>query len=134
MSYGERLLTLDMLPLAYHREIKDLVFFYKAVYGYIDIDISDYVTFNNHPRKRRGQSAGCYLTFPTCKTSTLQASYFVCIVKLWNNLCNEAFPGGFTSLGCFKSFLKNLYKSLLMNVFDVDMVCSWSISRECSCH
>ena len=21
-----------------------------------------------------------------------------------------------------------------MDVFDVDMVCSWSISRECSCH
>ena len=52
--------------------------------------------------------------------------YFFRIVKLWNDMCNEAFPGGFTSLSCFKSFLK----SLLMNVFDVDMVCSWSISRE----
>ena len=31
MSYGERLLALDMLPLAYDREIRDLVFFYKAV-------------------------------------------------------------------------------------------------------
>ena len=76
----------------------------------------------------------CYLAFPACKTSTLQASYFVSIVKLWNNLCNEAFPSGFTSLSCFKSFLKNLYKSLVMNVFDVDMVCSWSISRKCCCH
>ena len=101
MSYGERLLALDMLPLAYDREIKDLVFFYKAVYGYIDIDVSDYVTFNNHPRARRGQSAGCYLTFLPCKTSTLQALYFVRIVKLWNNLFDEVFPSGFTSLGCF---------------------------------
>ena len=50
MSYGERLLALDMLPLAYDRKIKDLVFFYKAVYGFIDIDASNYVTFNNHPR------------------------------------------------------------------------------------
>ena len=50
MSYGERLLALDMLPLAYDRKIKDLVFFYKAVYGFIDIDVSNYVTFNNHPR------------------------------------------------------------------------------------
>ena len=32
MSYGERMLALDMLPLAYDREIKDLVFLYKAVY------------------------------------------------------------------------------------------------------
>ena len=184
MSYGEILLALDMLPLAYDREIKCLVFFYKAVYGYIDIDLSNYVTFNNHPRARRGQSAGCYLTVPACKTRTLQASYFVRIVKLWNNLCNEALPSGFTSLraclhgggrsqigevtcggsphlscerdqikmrdymdrratpptwgpsppckqalSCFQLFLKNLHNSLLMNVFDVDMVCSWSISR-----
>ena len=84
MSCGERLLALDMLPLAYDREIKDLVFFYKTVYGYIDIDVSDHLTFNNHPRTRRGQSAGCYLTFPACKTSTLQALYFVRIVKLLN--------------------------------------------------
>ena len=81
MSYGERLLALDMLPLAYDGEIKDLVFFYKAVYGYIDIDVSYYVTFNNHRRTRRGQSAGCYLTFPACKTGTLQALYFVRIVN-----------------------------------------------------
>ena len=74
------------------------------------------------------------LPIPAYKTSTLQPSYFVHIVKLWNNLCNEAFPSGFTSLGCFKSFLKNLYKSLLMNVFDMGMVCSWSISPKCSCH
>ena len=50
MSYGERLLALDILPLAYDREIKDLLFFFKAVYGYIDIDVSNYVTSNNHPR------------------------------------------------------------------------------------
>ena len=89
--YGERLFTLDMLPLAYDREIKDLVFFYKAIYGYIDIDVSNYVTFSNHPRTRHSQSTGCYLTFRASKTSTLQVSYFVLIVKLWNNLCYEDF-------------------------------------------
>ena len=87
-----------MLPLAYDREIKDLVFFYKAIYGYIDIDVSNYVTFNNHPPTRHSQSAGCYLTFRASKTSTLQGPYFVLIVKLWNNLCHEDFPGGFTSI------------------------------------
>ena len=40
---------------------------------------------NNYPRTRRSQSAGCYLTFPAYNTSTLQASYFVRTVKLWNN-------------------------------------------------
>ena len=82
MSYVERLLALDMLPLAYDREINDLVFFYKAVYSYIDIDVSNYVTF--------------------------------------------------TSLSCFQLFLKNVHNSLLIVVFDVDIVCPWSISRECT--
>ena len=63
MSYGGRLRALDMLPLAYDREIKDLVLFYKAVYGYIDMDVSNYVTLNNHPRTRRAHSAAVILLF-----------------------------------------------------------------------
>ncbi len=44
LSYKERLQQLDMLPLAYDREVKDLVFFDKAVNGYIDIDVSNFET------------------------------------------------------------------------------------------
>ena len=40
MPDGEGLLALDMLPLASNRAIKDLVFFYKVFYGYINIDIT----------------------------------------------------------------------------------------------
>ena len=72
MSYGGRLLALDMLPLPCDREIKGLVFLYKAVFGYIAVDVSNYVTFNSHPRTCSGQAAGCYLTVPACKTRTLQ--------------------------------------------------------------
>ena len=59
-------------------------------YYYIDIDITYYVTFNDHPRRRRGQSAGCYsycrVTVPACET--FQALFFVRIAKLWNKICN----------------------------------------------
>ena len=44
IPYKERLKTLDILPLCYIREIKDLAFFYKALYGYVDLDISSYVS------------------------------------------------------------------------------------------
>ena len=44
MPDGERLLALDMLPLVYNRAIEDLVFFYKAFYSYIDIDITNNIT------------------------------------------------------------------------------------------
>jgi hypothetical protein len=42
MSYTQRLLALGLLPLCYDREIKDLVFFFKALYVYINLNINDY--------------------------------------------------------------------------------------------
>ena len=40
LSYKERLIRLDLLPLTYDCEVKDLIFLYKALYDYIDFDIS----------------------------------------------------------------------------------------------
>ena len=40
LSYKERLIHLDLLPLTYDLEVKDLVFLYRALYGHVDIDIS----------------------------------------------------------------------------------------------
>ncbi len=44
-SYSERLSTLRLLPLCYDREIRDLVFFYKALYGISDLNVHNYVSF-----------------------------------------------------------------------------------------
>jgi hypothetical protein len=35
LSYKERLLALDLLPLTFDREVKDLVFLDKALFGYV---------------------------------------------------------------------------------------------------
>ena len=69
LSYKERLQQLDMPHLAYDREVKDLVFFYKAVNGYIDIDVSNFVNFVDHGRTRRALRSK-YLETPLCKTCT----------------------------------------------------------------
>ena len=45
MSYKQRLLTLDLLPLTYDRELRDLVFLYNCIFGYADLNIGRYVTF-----------------------------------------------------------------------------------------
>ena len=42
LSYKERLIHLGLQPLTYDREVKDLIFLYKALYGFIDIDIKFY--------------------------------------------------------------------------------------------
>ncbi len=57
LTYTERLRALDLLPLTYDREIKDLVFLYKALFGYLDIEINNYVFFVSHCRTRLSQTS-----------------------------------------------------------------------------
>ena len=44
------MLKLNLLPLTYDREIKDLIFFYRSLHGNIDLDIRTFVEFlkNGH--------------------------------------------------------------------------------------
>ena len=133
VSYKERLQQLDMLPLVYDREIKDPVFFFKAVNGYIDMNISNFVHFVSHGRTRRALS-NKYLETPLCKTYTYSSSYFNRITKLWNSTCTLTEPSSFTSPSSFRMYLKRTYKHILETVFDSDMTCTWSLYRDCGCH
>ena len=75
LSYKERLIHLDLLPLTYDREVKDLVFLYKALYGYIDIDIT-FINSVSHGHTRRSQSSDItYLETPFCNSATYQCSF-----------------------------------------------------------
>ena len=134
ISYKERLQSLNMLPLCYDREIRDLVFFYKALHGYLDLDISSFVSFINHDHTRLTLNPSLMLQVPLCKTSTFKNSYFNRIVYLWNSVCKTASPNSFLTLFSFKNFLRRTYLSLLNSTFDVDMPCSWSLVRDCPCH
>ena len=69
MSYTQRLLALGLLPLCYDREIKDLVFFFKALYGYINLNINDYVSFVDHGRTRLSQISSVILQTPLYNTT-----------------------------------------------------------------
>ena len=134
LSYKERLLALKILPLCYDREIRDLCFFYKALHGLTDINVYNFVTFINHNRTRCCKNPALMLKVPFCKTSTFRASYFNRIVPLWNVISKIAAPENFSSLSRFKRFLLDTYFSLLTLNFDVDMMCTWSLYRNCSCH
>ena len=134
MSYKERLLSLNLLPLAYDREIKDLTFFYKAKHGLYDLDVLKFVSFVTHSRTRNCNNLSLLLKIPSCKTNTFKSSYFNRIVLLWNYVCKVALPSDFRSLSSFKTFLRRTYLNLLSSSFDFDMTCTWSINRSCSCH
>ena len=52
MTYKDRLLALNILPLAFDREINDLTFMFKTLHGFCDLDVFDFVSFVNHIRTR----------------------------------------------------------------------------------
>ena len=124
----------ELLPLSYDREMKDLVFFFKALYGYVDLNINNCVSFIQHGRTRLSQATGVMLQTPMCRTATFQSSYFNRIVKPWNNVCHDVNPDTFSSPISFKNFLKRSYLELLRSVYDVDLPCTWFSVRDCPCH
>ena len=103
MSYRDRLLTLKLLPLTFDRELKDLVFFYKCLNGFTDLNVSHFVSFVSHGRTRQSNSYN--LKTPVFKTSTFQASYFNRIVKLWNYISKFSPPPVFQLLLPFATLL-----------------------------
>ena len=68
----EKLISLDLLPLVCDRELNDITFFYKCLYGQLDLDVHDFVSFVTHRRTRLSNSFN--LKTPICKTSAIQAS------------------------------------------------------------
>ena len=133
-SYNERLVDLNLLPLCYDREIKDLMLFYKALYGISDLNVHNYVSFVTHNHSRLCRNPNLLLKTPLCKTTTYQNSYFNRFVKLWNSVCKVAPPNTFSSVKTFKYYLFNNYSMLVSTVFDVNLLCTWSMSRTCPCH
>jgi len=117
MSYKQRLLTLDLLPLTYDRELRDL---------------GRYVTFITHGRYR-SKNPNLILKPAYCKTTTFQASFFNRNVKPQNLICNLAPHDKFSSLSLFKKFLRATYFTLLDTTYNIDMPCTWFLSRNCPC-
>jgi hypothetical protein len=126
MTYKDRLLALNLLPLAFDREIKDLTFMFKTLHGFYDLDVFDFVSFVNHSRTRNCNNPSLVLKVPSCKSNTFQSSFFNRIVPLWNNTCKIASAGDLRSL-TFKSFLSRTYFNLLSSSFDVDMCCMYVV-------
>ena len=133
VSYKQRLLTLQLLPLTYDREIRDLVFLFKCISGSTDFNIDQFVTFVPHDRSRSLNPA-LMLKPAYCKTTTFQTSFFNRIVKPWNFICRLATTDKFSSLSIFKNYLRATYFSLLNTTFDIDMPCTWFLYRNCPCH
>ena len=114
---GDRLKTLNLLPLSYDRETKDLTYFFKLLDGFYDLNVSNFVSFVSHNPARNCKNPSLVLKVPSCKTSSFQSSFFNRIGPLWNYVCKIACPADLRSLTMVKSFLSKTYVQLLVSSF-----------------
>lgn len=107
LSYNERLEQLDLLPLVYHREVKDFTTFYKFKCGYYNCAFDSYFEFCSDKRLRSYSSNKLKLNL--VRTELFKGTFFNSIPYLWNNL-----PKGLRtdnlSLSCFKRRCLDFYK------------------------
>ena len=104
LSYHERLRRLHLIPLMYRREISDLVFLFKCIKGTCDVDVFSYVSFRSSSRPLRNIDH-LTLQVPFSRTKSFKNSYFICVIRLWNNL-----PLRIRELETLSLFRNNLIK------------------------
>ena len=115
LSSVGRLKNLNLIPLSYWHEIKDIIFLYNCKYGMYEIDINQYIT---QPLHHSTRSSSGNLRPNLCKTSLFRNSYFNRIVFLWNNLPSDIKSS--SSVALLKSKLYIFYNKKLNSTFDVD--------------
>ena len=129
IPYKERLIKLNLLPLSYWHEIRDLVFFFKAINGIYKIDITEFIKPKVIVMSTRHSCSLDYQPLK-CRTSLFQRSFFNRTVKLWNSL--PSLIRTLPSVTAFKAALVNLYKKALIETFDQDNVSTWkSLCPKC---
>lgn len=134
VSYKQRLLKLGLLPLTYWLELHDMVFLFRILKGEVFISSNDVIKHKEIRRStRQNDSAlsGLILEVPFCKTVSLQNSYFVRSIRIWNILPNELKDLS-QSTGSFKFNLRTKYWNLLSNVYDPDNALTYkSVCPKC---
>ena len=111
VSYAERLISLDLLPLEYRREIRDILLFYKFQSAAMSIKCCDYFIPTTSGYLTRNFDPNNFKIKARHKQNYFTYSYFPRAVNLWNNL-----PKDFKncqSLVSLKTRLSNQYKSLM---------------------
>ena len=122
-SYSDRLKKLNLIPISYWLEIKDIVFYYKCKAGLYDLDIDKYIERPCHRSTR--SSTGDFLRPNLCRTTLFRNSYFNRIVYLWNSLPSDIKSSSSVISYILKAKLYEYYFNKLITVFDADRCRTW---------
>jgi len=104
ISYKDRLIKTGLMSLSSRRIYLDLIFLFKCLHSYYDLDISNYLQSYNsehEPYNLRNTE----LTFKTdyARTELFRSSFFPRVALLWNNL-----PTSIRKRGSLSMFKKDL--------------------------
>ena len=84
LTYNERLQQLNLLPLVYRREVKDITTFYKLKSGYYNYSVGRYFNFCSDKRLRSYSSNK--LKINNVRTELFKGTFFNILPYLWKNL------------------------------------------------
>ena len=118
ISYKERLISVNLLPVFYLHELPDLVYFYKATLIYLDPSVVPVVRECARRTRISVTSSQCFVP-KKCRTSTFQKSFFIRTTRIWNLLITRLDVDNVT-IGNFKSVLYGYYSRALAVNYDSD--------------
>lgn len=126
--YTLRCSALHILPLSFRREMSDLLFFFKFFIIKRNSLFSDEIRpCERNPNLRSSNTLSLHC--PIVRTERFMSSYFIRIVRLWNNL--PVFIKGCTNFNDFKSNLLSFYTDKVVD-FNVERSCTWTTICRCT--
>jgi hypothetical protein len=135
ISYKDRLIQLNLLPLSYRREFYDLIFFYKSFNNMVNFNILDYVKFQNNPEVRLTRNRLTGLTLITSKLHLTSSTQFypARLARLWNSLHVDLRTKLVSAapISEIKSILNKYFFDQLSNFFDPDITCTFVSACAC---
>jgi hypothetical protein len=134
ISYKERLLQCNLLPLSYRYEFLDLMFMYNSINDLTYVNAADIIEYANRTVTRGGNDDSLFL-IKRVHLETVKRFYPNRIVHIWNSLPSVVRLTELTDNGHnteFKTKVKNWYRNLLDVKFDSTNTCTWVTHCLCS--
>ena len=128
MSYKDRLLKLQILPLSYRRDSADIKLLYKLIYCDTNFNLANYVRFcNSGIVFTRSNADPNMLCTPHCNTDCFKSTFFNRIVNTWNSL-----PISIRLSKSISTLKNNIHNLLLNRTSDFNPSCCCCLYTTCS--
>ena len=120
ISYKERLIPVNLIPVCYWHELLDRVYFYKASKNMIHLYPSVVPVMRECAQRSRTSVTSSQSFVPKkCKTSAFQKYFFIRTTRIWNLLITRLDQDNVT-IENFKSVLYSYYSRALAINYDPD--------------